>query len=120
MLINAILVLVLATEVGFPLWILVLVLLIMEGVPILWYFGIIRKTIFIDRNFIVGFWGILQILVFIFCVIVCAILPCFSSGLTIVFVKVMTASIVGSFMYSRTMILTLLLSQKNKSEVNEF
>lgn len=50
----------------FPLWIVLVTVIILEGVPLLWMSGAIAPSLYIDRYFIEGFWGILQFVVFLF------------------------------------------------------
>ncbi len=110
---HASIVLMFGNEIGFPFWILIFSLVAMEGVPLLWILKIIRKTPRIDRNFVVGYWFVWQIAFFIFCAIACAIQPG-GIGILSVFVKIIFMTIIGLFMYSRTINIAILFSEYSK------
>lgn len=64
MVLNAVVTLYLASLAGFPTWVVLMILIVLEGVPLLWLAGVIPTTLFIDKDAIGGFWVVTQSLLF--------------------------------------------------------
>lgn len=83
-LVNAAVALYLASAIGVSLLIVTLVLILLDGVPLLWKVGIIPHTVFVAADFIGGLWFIIQAAVLIFDVYAVFVLFCILGGWGIV------------------------------------
>lgn len=105
--INAILFVVPAIMTGFPSWAVVLLLVALEGIPLLWMAGVIPTNIFITGTFIGGLWTVIQWVVLLATVICVAFF-------THSFLIVLLANIVALlFFIARAKVMIGFLSSKN-------
>lgn len=107
---NAWIAVALANAVGFPLWMVVGCLILLESVPLLWIMGVIKKSLFINQAFVGGYWITLQALMFMIEVMFFFELPIIVTtwgvGLSLLLVPLCIV-----FMYLRTRSMIQLLSK---------